>query len=323
VQLGIGLSVYVELTAVGTGPEWGAVSVEDDGAVLVRCGTTSFGQGHETSLAQIAADVLSVPFESVRVVHSDTDAVERGMGTVGSRSMQHGGSAVYEAARSVRDKARDLAAHLLEANPDDIVFRDGSIGVAGVPGRTIAWSALAAAAADPSRLPSGMDPGLADEVDFNGEGSYPFGAHCAVAEVDVETGEARLVNFFAVDDCGRVINPLLAEGQVHGGIGQGVGQALFEEVLFDSRGNPITSSLLDYLIPSIGEMPDVVTAMTETRSPHNPLGAKGIGESGTIGSTPAVQNAVIDAVSHLGVRHIDMPVTPERVWRAIGERARQ
>jgi aerobic carbon-monoxide dehydrogenase large subunit len=231
--------------------------------------------------------------------------------------MQHGGSAVHEAARSVRDKARELAAHLLEANPEDIVFRSGTIGVTGVPGRTLDWAALAAAANDPSRLPQGMDPGLSEEIDFNGEGSYPFGAHLAVAEVDVETGDARLLKFFAVDDCGRVINPLLAEGQIHGGIGQGVGQALLEEVLFDASGNPLTSSLLDYQIPSAGEIPDLITASTVTPSPHNPLGAKGIGESGTIGSTPAVQNAVIDAVSHLGVRHIDMPLTPERVWNAL------
>jgi aerobic carbon-monoxide dehydrogenase large subunit len=319
VQLGIGLSVYVEVTAAGIGPEWGGVSIQDDGAVLVRCGTTSFGQGHETSLAQIAAEQLGVPLEQVRVVHSDTDVVERGLGTIGSRSMQHGGSAVHEAARGVRDKARDLAAHLLEASPQDIVFREGTVGVAGVPERALTWATLAAAAADPARLPEGMTPGLAEEVDFNGEGSYPFGAHCAVAEVDTETGDARLTAFFAVDDCGRIINPLLAEGQVHGGIGQGVGQALYEEVVYDSDGNPLTATLLDYQIPSANEIPDVRTATTETPSPHNPLGAKGIGESGTIGSTPAVQNAVLDALSHLGIRHIDMPLTPERVWAAIRE----
>jgi carbon-monoxide dehydrogenase large subunit len=319
VQMGIGLSVYVEVTASGIGPEWGGVTIREDGSVLVRCGTTSFGQGHETTLAQIAAEQLGVPMEQVQVLHSDTDAVERGHGTVGSRSMQHGGSAVHEAAIGVRDKARELAAHLLEASPQDIVFRSGTVGVAGVPGRALDWAALAKAAADPAQLPEGMDPGLAAEIDFNGEGSYPFGAHCAVAEVDTETGEVRLVKFFAVDDCGRIINPLLAEGQVHGGIGQGIGQALYEEVLFDARGNPLTASLLDYTIPSIGEIPDVETGTTVTPSPHNPLGAKGVGESGTIGSTPAVQNAVVDALSPLGVRHIDMPLTPERVWKAIAE----
>ena len=319
-QLGIGLSVYVEVTAVGIGPEWGAVHIETDGTATVRCGTTSFGQGHETSLAQIAAEQLGLPLASVRLIHSDTDAVERGTGTVGSRSMQHGGSAVHEAAREVRNKARDLASHLLEASPEDIVFVAGTVGVAGVPERSLSWASLAASAANREMLPEGMEPGLAAETDFAGDGSYPFGAHCAVVEVDVETGDVRLTRFFAVDDCGRIINPLLAEGQVHGGIAQGVGQALLEEVVFDDQGSPRTASLLDYLIPSVGEIPQVVTATTETLSPNNPLGAKGVGESGTIGSTPAVQNAVVDALSHLGIRHIDMPLTPERVWAALAGR---
>jgi carbon-monoxide dehydrogenase large subunit len=317
VQLGIGLSVYVEVTAAGIGPEWGAVRIEMDGTATVRCGTTSFGQGHETSLAQIAAEQLGLPLDSVLVIQSDTDAVDRGRGTVGSRSMQHGGSAVHQAARAVRNKARDLASHLLEASPEDIVFVAGAVGVAGVPERALSWAALAAAASDRKNLPEGMEPDLAADGDFAGDGSYPFGAHCAVVEVDLETGDARLVHFFAVDDCGRVINPLLAEGQVHGGIAQGIGQAMLEEVIFDDQGTPRTASMVDYLIPSIGEVPDLVTAMTETASPNNPLGAKGIGESGTIGSTPAIQNAVVDAVSHLGVRHIDMPLTPERVWAAL------
>jgi carbon-monoxide dehydrogenase large subunit len=318
-QLGIGVSIYVEVTAMGIGPEWGAVHIETDGTATVRCGTTSFGQGHETSLAQIAAEELGMPIESVRVIHSDTDKIERGTGTVGSRSMQHGGSAVHQAAHQLRHKARDLASHLLEADPEDIVFVRGTVGVAGVPDRSLSWASLAAAAGDRRRLPEGMDPGLATESDFEGDGSFPFGAHCAVVEVDVETGDARPIRFFAVDDCGRIINPLLAEGQVHGGIAQGIGQAMLEEVVFDDQGTPRTSSLLDYQIPTIGEIPNVVTATTETPSPNNPLGAKGIGESGTIGSTPAVQNAVIDALSHLGVRHIDMPLTPERVWAALAE----
>jgi len=316
-QLGIGLSVYVEVTAVGIGPEWGAVRIETDGTATVRCGTTSFGQGHETSLAQIAAEQLGLPLESVVVIQSDTDAVERGSGTVGSRSMQHGGSAVHQAARAVRDKARDLASHLFEASPEDIVFVGGAVGVAGVPERALSWAELAAAASDRKRLPEGMEPGLAADADFAGDGSYPFGAHCAVVEVDTEIGDARLIRFFAVDDCGRIINPLLAEGQVHGGIAQGIGQAMLEEVIFDDHGTPRTASMVDYLIPSIGEVPEVVTATTETPSPNNPLGAKGIGESGTIGSTPAIQNAVVDALSHLGVRHVDMPLTPERVWAAL------
>src|SRR3989475_3149636 len=252
-QLGIGLSVYVEVTAVGIGPEWGAVRIETDGTATVRCGTTSFGQGHETSLAQIAADQLGLPLDSVRLIHSDTDAVERGTGTVGSRSMQHGGSAVHQAAREVRHKARDLASYRLVVNPDVIVFVAWTVHVAGVPERSLSWASLAAAAANRETLPEGMEPGLAAATDFAGDGSYPFGAHCAVVEVDVETGDARLAHFFAVDDCGRIINPLLAEGQVHGGIAQGIGQALLEEVVFDDQGSPRTASLLDYLIPSIGE----------------------------------------------------------------------
>ena len=316
-QLGIGLSIYVEVTAMGIGPEWGAVRIETDGTATVRCGTTSFGQGHETSLAQIAAEELGMPMEQVRVIHSDTDAIERGTGTVGSRSMQHGGSAVHQAAQQVRHKARDLASHLLEADPADIVFVRGTVGVAGVPDRSLSWASLVASAGERKNLPDGMDPGLAAESDFAGEGSFPFGAHCAVVEVDLETGDARTVRFFAVDDCGRIINPLLAEGQVHGGIAQGIGQAMLEEVVFNDQGTPLTSSLIDYQIPSIGEIPQVVTATTETPSPNNPLGAKGVGESGTIGSTPAIQNAVVDALSHLGVRHIDMPLSPERVWNAI------
>ena len=322
-QVGIGLSVYVEVTAVGIGPEWGAVRIETDGTATVRCGTTSFGQGHETSLAQIAAEQLGLPLDSVLVIQSDTDAVERGSGTVGSRSMQHGGSAVHQAARAVRHKARDLASHLLEASPEDIVFVGGTVGVAGVPERALSWADLAAAADDRKSLPEGMEPGLAADADFAGDGSYPFGAHCAVVEVDMETGDTRLVRFFAVDDCGRIINPLLAEGQVHGGIAQGIGQAMLEEVVFDDQGNPRTASLVDYFIPTIGEVPEMVTATTETPSPNNPLGAKGIGESGTIGSTPAIQNAVVDALSHLGVRHIDMPLTPERVWAALAATRRQ
>src|SRR2546427_777337 len=281
------------------------------------CDAAQLGARHDASLPQIAAEQLGMPLESVRLVHSDTDTVERGTGTVGSRSMQHGGSAVHQAAQQVRHKARDLASHLLEADPEDIVFVGGAVGVAGVPERSLSWTLLAAAATDGERLPEGMEPGLAAEADFAGDGSYPFGAHCAVVEVDLETGDARLVRFFAVDDCGRIINPLLAEGQVHGGIAQGIGQALLEEVVFDDQGTPRSGTLVDYQIPSIGEVPEVVTATTETLSPNNPLGANGIGDSGTIGSTPAIQNAVVDALSHLGVRHIDMPLTPQREWAAL------
>ena len=321
-QLGIGISCYVEITALGMGSEFGSVEVHLDGSLTVLTGTSPHGQGHATAFAQIAAEMLKVPFEAVTVVHSDTAVVPRGEGTMGSRSAQVGGSAVLRASQGVLEKARRLAAHLLEAGLDDVVlFDDGRIGIAGAPDRALTWSELAEAASDPSRLPEDMEPGLAAKGDFSqsADGTFPFGAHVAVVEVDTETGRTRLIRHVAVDDCGRVLNPLLVEGQVHGGLAQGIAQALYEEVLYDEDGNPLTGTLMNYEIPSAAEFPSFETAHTETPTPLNPLGAKGIGESATIGSTPAVQNAVIDAVSHLGVRHIDMPLTPERVWRAIRE----
>jgi aerobic carbon-monoxide dehydrogenase large subunit len=323
-QLGIGLSVYVEVTAYGMGSEFGAVDVGPDGSVTVRTGTSPHGQGHATAFAQIVADTLNVPIDRVTVVHSDTALVPRGEGTMGSRSGQVGGSAVLRASEGVLEKARRLAAHLLEAAVEDVVvLEDGRMGIAGAPDRALTWSELAAAAAEPSRLPEDMPPGLSFEGDFGqpADGSYPFGAHVAVVDVDTETGQVRLLRHIAVDDCGRILNPLLVEGQVHGGLGQGIAQALYEEVLFDEDGNPLTGSLMSYEMPSAADLPGFETAHTVTPTPLNPLGAKGIGESATIGSTPAVQNAVVDAVSHLGVRHIDLPLTPERVWRAIREAA--
>jgi len=219
----------------------------------------------------------------------------------------------------VLEKAKRLAGHMLEANPDDIVVHEGGkVGVAGVPATALSWAELASAAADPTRRPSDWEGALAAELDFNqGDATYPFGAHIAVVEVDRDTGRVELVKHVAVDDCGRVLNPLLVAGQQHGGIAQGVAQALFEGIVYDADGNPLTGNLMDYAVPSAAELPSFDASNTETPSPRNPLGAKGIGESGTIGSGPAVQNAVIDAVSHLGVRHIDMPLTAERVWRAI------
>ena len=316
--LGIGVSVYVEITAVGSASEWSSVEMAPDGQVLVLCGTTNYGQGHETSLAQIAAAELQVPFESVRVIESDTRLVKRGDGSVGSRSMQLGGSAVHNAAGAVRAKAMRIAAHLLEVSAEDLELIDGRFGVLGVPTSGVGWAEVAAASADASSLPEDIEPGLRADLDFlQDDATFPFGAHVCVVEVDAETGSVQMLKHVAVDDCGRLINPLLAEGQVHGGVAQGIAQALFEEVVFDAEGNPLTSSLIDYAVPMATEMPEIVTAHTITPSPLNPLGAKGIGESGTIGSTPAVQNAVIDALSHLGIRHLDMPLTSEKVWRAI------
>jgi carbon-monoxide dehydrogenase large subunit len=320
--LGIGVSCYVEVTAMEIGQEFGSAEVHPDGTVTVLTGISPHGQGQETSLAQIASATLGVPFEAVEVVHSDTGVVPRGEGTMGSRSVQAGGTAVLRACEGVIDKARRVAAHVLEAGLEDVVLHDGGrIGVAGAPERALSWPELASAASDAARLPGGMEPGLAFATDFSqsDDGTFPFGTHVAVVEVDAETGLVELLRHVAVDDCGRIINPALVEGQVHGGVAQGAAQALFEEVLFDDAGNPLTGNLMTYAMPSAADLPSFETAHTETPTPLNPLGAKGIGEAGTIGSTPAVQNAAIDAISHLGVRHIDMPLTPERVWRAIRE----
>jgi len=320
-QLGIGISSYVEVT--GWGSEFASVEADDQGTFTVLTGTSPQGQGHETAWAQIVADTLGVPFDAVTVRHSDTLLVPRGGGTMGSRSLQVGGSAVLEAAVALLDKARRLAAHLLEASENDVRRFDGRIGVSGAPESSLSWGELAAAATVPSALPPGMETGLRAQADFEMEDStYPFGVHVAVVEVDTETGKAKLVRHVAVDDCGHRINPMLVEGQIHGGIAQGAAQALFESFVYDELGNPLTASLADYAMPSATELPAFVTVPLTTATDRNPLGAKGIGEGGTIGAGPAVQNAVIDAVSHLGVRHIDMPVSPQRVWRAIRDAQR-
>ena len=297
---------------------FGSVEVEDDGTVTARVGTSAHGQGHETAFSQIIADTLGVRFEDVRVLHSDTTEVPRGGGTGGSRSAQIGGSALLVASREVLAQAKRLAAHLLEANPDDIVVGDGGLEVAGVPASRMSWADLAAAVKDPAKRPEGAAERLQHELDFeSGGSSFPFGSHVAVVEVDIDTGRVELIRHVAVDDCGNIINPLLVAGQQHGGIAQGVAQVLFEEVQYDADGNPITANLMDYAVPSAAEFPSYETYNTVTPTPLNPLGAKGIGESATIGATPAVHNAIVDAVSHLGVTHIDMPCTAERVWRAL------
>jgi aerobic carbon-monoxide dehydrogenase large subunit len=309
--LGIGVSTYVEITSFSS-KEFAQVDVEDDGDVTVYVGTSSHGQGHETAFAQLASGTLGVPFERVRVVHSDTSLVERGAGTWGSRSLQAGGSSVATRAGEVADRARALAADLLEVDPSDL---DGPAGggfrVAGAPDRAVTWAELASAARD-------RGPALSAKGVYREPGStFPFGAHIAVVEVDAETGRVDLLRHVAVDDCGRILNPALVRGQQHGGIAQGIAQALLEEVVFDDVGNPVTGTLATYLMPSAAELPPLEAANTQTPSGVNPLGAKGIGESGSIGSTPAVQNAVVDALAHLGVRHVDLPCSPERVWRAM------
>jgi carbon-monoxide dehydrogenase large subunit len=283
--------------------------------VTVTAGTSSHGQGHETSYAQLVAGTLGVPLRDVRVVQSDTAKVKRGGGTMGSRSLQVGGTAVQNATDEVLEKAKRLAAHLLEADAGDIQVLPGEgLGVAGAPASAIPWAQLAAAAKEQE----GFDGGLAAENDWETpDATYPFGTHLAVVEVDTETGMADLLRHVTVDDAGRIANPLLVEGQVHGGIAQGVAQALYEEIAFDEDGNNVTGSLASYAIPSSSDLPNFETERTQTPTPRNPLGAKGIGEAGAIGATPAVWNAVVDALSHLGVRNIDMPATPQRVWQAI------
>ncbi|MET0902457.1 MAG: xanthine dehydrogenase family protein molybdopterin-binding subunit [Acidimicrobiales bacterium] len=316
VQLGIGVALYVEVTAGPTaGKEFAKVEVEEDGSATIYTGSSPHGQGHATAFAALASDELGIPMEHIRLVHGDTDLVDRGEGTMGSRSLQLGGSAVHQASVGLVDRARHLAADALEANPDDVVLDklEGRFHVAGTPAIGRTWAELAVAA-------RGDGSPLAVITDFEaGSATFPFGAHVAVVDVDTETGRVELVRHIAVDDAGRILNPLLADGQRHGGIAQGAAQALLEEVRYDEDGNPVTSNLADYAAISATELPSFELVAMETPTDVNPLGAKGIGESGTIGSTPAVQSAVVDALAHLGVRHLDMPASPERVWRAVQE----
>ncbi len=293
VVLGLGLSCYVEVTAgLAAGQEVARVTLEADGTVLVRTGTSPHGQGHATAWAMIAAECLDAPLEAITVVHGDTDVVPVGGGTSGSRSLQLGGTAVRQACAALAREAAKVASWAAGSPPS--------------------WPAIAAAVAAAGRAPL-----EADAVFVAESPTYPFGAHLAVVEVDTETGRVVLRRMVTVDDAGTVLNPLLAEGQRHGGIAQGVAQAMGEEMVYDDGGNPLTTSLDDYAVVTAGDLPSFELVTMATPTTLNPLGAKGIGEAGTIGSTPAVQNAVVDAVSHLGVRHIDLPCTPERVWRAI------
>jgi aerobic carbon-monoxide dehydrogenase large subunit len=312
-QLGIGLSVYVEITGGGSesgeSKENALVEVHPDGSATILTGTSPHGQGHSTVWAMLASEQLGIPVERITVKWGDTDLVPEGGGTGGSRSLQQGGAAVRQATEELIDLARQRAADELEVDPADLVVDRDNAGlqVAGVPGASVSFAALA----EKERL-------FVRSVFTAPGATYPFGAHVAVAEVDVESGKAELVRLIALDDAGVIMNPLIAEGQRHGGLAQGAAQALLEEVLYDPDGNPTTSTFADYPIVSATELPTFELVTTETPTSYNPLGAKGIGEAGTIGATPAVQNAVIDAVAHLGVRHIDMPTTPMRIWRAIG-----
>jgi carbon-monoxide dehydrogenase large subunit len=312
VLMGIGLATYVEITNPSGGGEFGAILVHADGSATVRTGTSPHGQGHATSWSMIASDITGIPLEKIRFVYGDTDLVPRGGGTGGSRSLQTGGSATKQAAELLVDRARALAAEQLEANVDDIVLdrAAGAFHVAGTPSRALSWANLAAAA------PEGEPLGI--ETDFvPGGATFPFGTQIAVVDIDTETGRVTVRRLIGVDDAGRILNPLLLDGQIHGGMASGIAQALIEEIRYDADGNPLTSNFADYGIISMTEVPSFELHEHETPTPRNPLGAKGIGESGTIGATPAVQNAVCDAVAHLGIRHVDIPFTAERVWQVL------
>jgi carbon-monoxide dehydrogenase large subunit len=318
--MGIGVSCYVEMTGQSLPgephKEVARVVVADDGSATVYTGTSPHGQGHVTSWAMLASDELGIPFDDISVVHGDTDKVVEGGGTFASRSLQQGGMAVKKVSGELAERARELAAELLEADVADVVLdKDaGAFHVAGTPAVAKTWSDLARASAERGESELGV------EGSFEAPGpTYPFGAHLAVVEVDVDTGLVRLVRHVACDDAGTVLNPNIFEGQVHGGIAQGVAQALLEEFRYDDDGNPLTANFADYSVISAAELPSFDVVHQETPTPYNPLGAKGVGESGTIGSTPAVQSAVVDALTPYGIRHLDMPASPERVWRAINQ----
>jgi carbon-monoxide dehydrogenase large subunit len=330
--LGIGFSTYVEICGVapsawiGTvGEGWGAglwesanVRVHLTGKVVVTTGSQSHGQGHETTMAQVAADELGVPLEDVTVEHSDSQGTPFGYGTYGSRSAAVGAVALYTGLQRVKDKAKRLGAHMLEASADDVVFEEGKVFVKGSPDNAKTIQEIALAAAVAYDLPEGEEPFL-DETAYHDPPNctFPFGCHVAVVEVDGETGETTLRRYVAVDDVGRVINPMIVDGQVHGGIVQGVAQALWEAGVYDDSGQLRTGSMLDYAVPKAEFLPPLEVERTETPTDVNPLGVKGAGETGAIASTPAVVNAVMDALAPLGIAHLDMPLTPERVWRAM------
>ncbi|MFV1998791.1 MAG: xanthine dehydrogenase family protein molybdopterin-binding subunit, partial [Acidimicrobiia bacterium] len=318
VQLGIGISSYVEITAGDGRKDWGAVEVNVDGTATVYSAGVSQGQGHETTFPQIVSELLKLPLEKIIFIQGDTDTIARSGGTMGSRSLQIAGSAIYGAGEKVLDKARDVFALHVEAAIEDVVqFDDGRIGVVGVPDSAMTLAEIAAVASESSNLPAGMESGLrGEQIWEQEEATFPFGTHVSIVELDTETGAIRVLNHVACDDAGTILNRMVFDGQVHGGVAQGIGQALSEQVLYDDA-YPITGNLASYLITTASSLPSIDVDHTETPTPENPLGAKGIGEAGTIGSTPAIVNAVIDALAPLGIRHLDMPLTPARVWEAM------
>jgi carbon-monoxide dehydrogenase large subunit len=332
VRLGIGVSTFTEMCGLAPsrvlgslryaagGWENASIRMLPTGKVEVVTGSSAHGQGHETAWSQIVADELGVPFEDIRVLHGDTQVSPRGMDTYGSRSLVVGGTALVVACGKVREKARIIAAGMLEVSPEDLEWADGRWSVRGDPDQGKAIGEIAFAAFAAHDLPDGVEPSLDSDATYDPDNfSFPHGTHLCAVEVDTETGWVQIRSYVAVDDVGVVVNPQIVEGQVHGGIAQGIAQALYEEAAYDSSGNLITTTLADYLVPSAADLPSITTARTTTPSTLNPLGVKGVGEAGTIASTPAVVNAIVDALRPLGVTDVPMPCTPERVWRAIQE----
>jgi carbon-monoxide dehydrogenase large subunit len=328
--IGIGISSYVEICGMGPskampagGWESATVRVEPSGKVIVLTGAHPHGQGEETSFTQIVAEELGVAPEDVMVIHGDTEKVQYGIGIFGSRGLAVGGTAVYMAAQRVKEKARKIAAFLLNVSEAEVESRDGTFVNRNDPSKFVNWQQIAQAAYDPKNYPPDMEPGLVATAFYEPSNfTFPSGTHICVCEVDIETGEVKILRYVAVDDCGKVVNPLLVEGQIIGGIVQAFGQAMMERCVYDENGQLLTGELLDYAIPKAHNAPKIVVDRVETPSPVNPLGAKGVGEAGTIGATPAFINAVCDALEPLGIRHIDMPLTPARVWHAI-QKSRQ
>ena len=320
--LGIGLSTYVEICGVGPssampvgGWESATVRVEPTGKVNILTGSSPHGQGQETSFAQVGAEVLGLDPDDVQVTHGDTAIVPYGIGTFGSRATAVGGTAVYKSLLKLREKLAQIAGHVLGEDPQKLIFREHKIFSKSAAKKSVSFAEAVGAAYVAKTLPPGMEPGLEATTFFEPSNfTYPFGAHVCVVEVDAETGDVKLQKYVAVDDCGKVLNPLLVDGQIHGGIVQAAGQALLEEAVYDEQGQLITGELMDYAIPRAADIPWIETDRTVSPSPVNPLGVKGVGEAGTIGATPALINAVVDALAPFGVRHVDLPVKRERVW---------
>ena len=323
--VGLGLAMYVEVCGLGPsaslptgGWEHSQVTIERDGRISATTGASPHGQGNETTFAQMLGDQFGVPLEHVTIHHGDTGVVKQGIGTFGSRSQAVGGTALHLAGAKVRKKMAKFAAALLEAHEEDLVFEDGRISVQGAPDAGKAFAEVAAYAYVPVPLPAGLDPGLSEEAFFEpSNNTYPFGCHISMVEIDRDTGELALLRLVAVDDAGNLINPLIVEGQIHGGLAQGIGQAMIEEVRYGADGQPLTASFMDYAIPRAADLPRFELDSTVTPTPVNPLGAKGVGEAGTLGSTPCIVSAAVDALSGFGVTHIDMMLRPEKLWQII------